>query len=191
MKLCLACFKECEDNLQSCPHCGYGSDSFARMPSALPIGTILQGRYMTGKAEMNKNGIVYAAFDNQTKKAINLIEYYPEDNVSGRRGNALIYIDAQAAEKALSKLENKKKNKGFAVNNTFYTFSDYNTAEKSARAKANRIFRNIAYISSFICLLLSAVYLLKYFVLDNNSYQKNALAMPKYAQRRSHHSCRH
>ncbi len=177
MKLCLACFKECEDNLQSCPHCGYGSDSFARMPSALPVGTLLQGRYMTGKAEMNKSNIIYAAFDNQTKKAIRLIEYYPENNVSGRKDNALIYKDTQAAEKALSKLENKKKNKGFAANNTFYTVRNAEPQKKSARAKANRIFRNIAYISSFICLLLSAVYLLKYFVLDNNSYQKNALAM--------------
>lgn len=177
MKLCLACFKKCEDNLQSCPHCGYGSDSFTMPTAALPVGTLLQGRYMTGKAETTENGIAYSSFDMQAKSPVKLVEYYPENNVSGRKGTYLNYKDAQAAEKAISKLESKKKSNGFAENNTFYTFSYSEPAKKSARSRANKVFRNIAYISSFICLALSAVYLLKYFVLDNNNYQKNAIAV--------------
>lgn len=181
MKLCLACFKECEDNVKSCPHCGYGSDSFTQPTAALPVGTLLQERYMTGKAKTTKKSIVYAAYDRQEKKPIEITEYYPNDNVSGRKGASLNYTDEQSAAKELTKLEQKNKSKGFSENNTFYTFSGAVAAakskKKSTKSKANRIFRNIAYISSFICLLLSVVYLLKYFVLDNNTYQKNALAV--------------
>ena len=74
MKLCLACFRKCEDSAISCPHCGYGTDSFAHSSQALPIGTILCGRIATGKAEIkDKNTIAYFAFDKQTQKPFRLV----------------------------------------------------------------------------------------------------------------------
>lgn len=190
MKLCLACFKKCEDNVQSCPHCGYGSVSFTQPTAALPVGTLLQGRYMTGKAETKSNGIVYSAYDKQTKTPLELVEYYPDGNVSARRGNVIVYKDSEAAAKDVAKLKSNPKSIGFAENNTFYIAADTPAAtvtkkesapkkesspkKKSARSKANTVFRYIAYTSSFICLIISAVYLLDYFVLDMRNYRKNA-----------------
>lgn len=178
MKLCLACFKKCEDNVQSCPHCGYGSVSFIHPTAALPVGTLLQGRYMTGKAETEGNRIIYSAYDKQTKTPLELVEYYPVGNVAARRGNVLVYKDGEAAAKDIAKLKSKEKNICFAENNTFYITADTPAAivpkKKSARSKANKFFRYIAYTSSFICLIISAVYLLDYFVFDMRNYRKNA-----------------
>lgn len=180
MKLCLACFKKCEDDVKSCPHCGYGSLSFAQPAEALPIGTILQGRYMTGKAEIRSDCITYAAFDNQKKEPLVLSEYYPRENVSDRADNALDYIDNEAAAKAVAKLKSNKKVSGFTENNTHYTVGRSAAAKrkkKSARSMANKIFRIIAYVSSFICLIISVFYLLDYFVIDLTSHRKNSDTM--------------
>ena len=118
MKLCLACFRKCEDSAISCPHCGYGSDSFVHSAKALPIGTVLCGRIMTGKAEItDKNTIIYFALDKQTQKTLRLEEYYPQELVSGRKGNALTYKNSDCAEKAKAKPESTDC---FAENNTYY-----------------------------------------------------------------------
>lgn len=46
-KICYGCFQEKGEG-SICPHCGF--DAQATQPYlALPLGTILNGRYMTGK----------------------------------------------------------------------------------------------------------------------------------------------
>ena len=176
MKLCLACFKKCEDSAISCPHCGYGTPYFVQPQAALPVGTLLNGRYMAGKAEITADGIVYAAYDRQTKSPLEIVEYFPQGNVTGRNGTSLNYANIKPAAKAVKKLEHKNKN-GFAENNTFYSVSAVAAAapqKKSARSKANRVFKYIAYVSSLICVVISTAYLLDYFVLDKNDFRKNA-----------------
>lgn len=179
MKLCLACFNKCEDHAVSCPHCGYGTAYFVQPASALPVGTLLCGRYMTGKAEITNNGIVYAAYDRQTKTPLEIVEFFPEGNVTARIGTALNYADTGSAAKAIKKLKKKSKN-GFAENGTFYSVSDTAAAssgKKSVRSKANKAFRCIAYVSSLICVVISTAYLLDYFILDKNDFRKNADAV--------------
>lgn len=173
MKLCLACFKKCEDDVKSCPHCGYGSAAFTQPTMALPIGTLLKGRYMTGKAETKTDAIVYAALDKQTKSTVKIEESFPADNVKGRKGNALIYKNSDAVA------ETKQGNGVFSENNTYYTVitplaAKKKKEKKSARSTANKIFRVIAYASSFICLIISTVFLLDYFVIDKISHRKNS-----------------
>lgn len=180
MKLCLACFRKCEDSVQSCPHCGYGSDSFAHSSKALPIGTVLCGRIITGKAEItDKNTITYFALDKQTQKPFKLEEYYPDNLVSGRKGQALVFKNEECAEKAKAELESTE---GFAENNTCYrlvktpapvTAPEEKEEKKTAKAKANRVFRNVAYISAIICLILSVSYLANYYIIEPWKHRKN------------------
>ncbi len=180
MKLCLACFRKCEDSVTSCPHCGYGTDSFVHSSQALPIGTLLCGRIATGKAEIkDKNTIAYFAFDKQTQKPFKLEEYYPQDLVSGRRNNKLIFKNEECAETATGETVNSDSD-SFAENNTYYRIIRPAQAvdapaqsKKTAREKSNKIFKNIAYISAIICLILSISYLTNYYIIEPWKHRQN------------------
>ena len=149
MKLCLACFKKCEDNALSCPHCGYGSDSFVHPTAALPVGTLLQDRIITGKAKISDGKIIYNAFDKLTKESFSLIAFPQKENV-----------------------KEKDSAEVFCENGIVYRISRPETAsavspkKKSKKSKANKIFKHIAYASSIICLLLSVSYLVHYYILE-------------------------
>lgn len=170
MKLCLACFKKCEDAAKSCPHCGYGSDAFTHSSQALPVGTMLAGRYMLGKAEFSdEKNLVYLAFDKKENKSCKITEYFPKSGVLHRNGNAPVFKDNESALSDISELK-KLKPEGFEENGTFYCVSETAAAptqkKKNIKRTANKIFRIIAYTSSVICLVLSVSYLLHYYVLD-------------------------
>ena len=182
MKLCLACFRKCEDSVQSCPHCGYGSDSFVHSAKALPIGTVLCGETMTGKAEItDENTITYFALDKQTQSSFKLEEYYPEDLVAGRKGNALLFKNSECAEKAKNRIASlENENEGFAENNTYYRVvknpepaNPPKENKKTFKSKANKIFRKIAYVSAIICLVLSVSYLVNYYITEPLKHRKS------------------
>ncbi len=105
MKLCLACYKKCEDSVTSCPHCGYGSESFTHNPSALPIGTVIGERFVTGKSvETDDSGIVYIALDKNSKKICRLTEYFPKDNVLSRKSNTVVFVDNPTADASIDEI---------------------------------------------------------------------------------------
>ena len=190
MKRCLACFRKCEDSVQSCPHCGYGSDSFIHSSQALPIGTLLCGKILTGKAEIaDKNTIRYFAFDNQTQKSLILEEYFPKELLSGRKGTKLVFRNDEAATAARSAIS-ECEDGTFVENNTYYRIvkplppvkAPEEKNKKSIKAKSNKIFRNVAYISAIICLVLSVSYLANYYIIEPWKHRKNTSELQQLLQ---------
>lgn len=60
-----------------CPICGYSPDEPANPAFLLP-GTVLDGRYITGKVlDNNGEGVTYLGFDSVTNAVVNIREYFP------------------------------------------------------------------------------------------------------------------
>lgn len=174
MKRCLACFRKCEDTVQSCPHCGYGSDSFVHPTQAMPVGTLIGGKYETGKAVFTDDKtITYLAFDKEAKAPVSISEYFPKNLVLRRSGNKLIYKNDAAGDQAAAYIGNSESDY-FKENNTYYRIirEEKNKSEavapppKKNKKKAVRIFRNTVYILSIICLILSVGYLVNYYLIE-------------------------
>ena len=171
MKLCLACFRKCEDSALSCPHCGYGSDCFIHPTAALPVGTVISGRYKTGKAEFSGDDkLIYYAFDTQADKPCRITEYFPQNSAS-RKGKKVIFADSVTSDSAIEQLTADNPD-GCRENGTFYTVSEISAEPKPAPAqitkkkKSGEIIRRIVYAASIICLILSLSYLLNFYVIE-------------------------
>lgn len=180
MKLCLACFRKCEDSAQSCNHCGYGSDSFVHSSQALPINSTIGKKYVTGKAEFSdENTISYLVFDTETKRVFRMLEYFPKELVSHRAGSKLVYKNAEASAAAASETEkaesgfysaNGTEKEFFKENGTYYRILEISAVtdippQKTSK-KTGSLLRNIVYAASIVCLVLSLGYLLNYYVVE-------------------------
>ncbi|MBO4693100.1 MAG: protein kinase [Clostridia bacterium] len=77
MKRCLSCFKEYNDELNKCPYCGAKEDISADEPIHLAPGTILNGRYLIGKALGSGGfGILYKAWDLKLEAVVAVKEFF-------------------------------------------------------------------------------------------------------------------
>lgn len=87
-KICYNCFRELNESDQVCPDCRYNpADDEGKFPMALPHGTILAGKYITGRVlGQGGFGITYIAQDYKTKKLVAMKEYLP-DTMASRGGN--------------------------------------------------------------------------------------------------------
>ena len=103
-QLCLGCM--CEINgEQKCPHCGFDKDSVQSAPF-LPLGTILQERYLVGKQIDNSvEGAYYIGYDNFMHSAIVIHEFLP----SGICGRAPGNVDLVIREGSEQTFETLKK----------------------------------------------------------------------------------
>lgn len=83
-KICYNCFREMDNADSACPACGYdpGEDQ-GKFPIALPHGTILAGKYITGRVlGQGGFGITYVAQDHKTKQLVAMKEYFPDTMAS-------------------------------------------------------------------------------------------------------------
>lgn len=80
-KVCYGCFNE-KENPGVCPHCGF--DENEEQPYlALPLGTILNGRYMLGKVlGVGGFGITYLGYDLTLEITVAVKEYMPSSLVT-------------------------------------------------------------------------------------------------------------
>ena len=81
MKICYNCFHELEDTARICPSCGMGAgiSNTAQYPHALPCGSVLAGKYVTGRVlGQGGFGITYVAQNHLTKELVAIKEYYPD-----------------------------------------------------------------------------------------------------------------
>ncbi len=79
-KICLGCMHVTEDPEGTCPLCGFQKKKYNQMRSyrGLPLMTILQGRYMTGKILGEGGfGITYLAWDLLLEIPVAVKEYFP------------------------------------------------------------------------------------------------------------------
>lgn len=75
-RICYGCFSE-KDPGTSCPHCGFNENE-EQPYLALPLGTILNGRYLVGKVlGIGGFGITYLGFDLTLEIKIAIKEYMP------------------------------------------------------------------------------------------------------------------
>lgn len=77
-RLCMNCFAQMDSAGGSvCPVCGWNNEK-AQVPEALPYETVIGTRYLVGRAKaMNGEGLTYTAFDQTTKKLVELQEFFP------------------------------------------------------------------------------------------------------------------
>ena len=74
-RICYGCFREKEPGV--CPYCGY-NDREEQPYLALPRGTILNGRYLTGKVlGIGGFGITYLGYDLTLDIKVAIKEYMP------------------------------------------------------------------------------------------------------------------
>ena len=84
---------EFENNLDTCPHCGYEMDSKPEVLYHLYPGTILQNRYMIGVViGAGGFGITYKAWDQQLDTVIAIKEYYPAGLVTRVPGEGMVSV---------------------------------------------------------------------------------------------------
>lgn len=75
-KYCFSCFRPNEG--ETCRHCGFSAAAEGRPSLALPIGSILNGRYLIGKVlGLGGFGITYLAFDLVLEQKVAIKEYMP------------------------------------------------------------------------------------------------------------------
>ncbi len=76
-RLCMNCMEETPEE-GACPHCGF-HPSEPQMRQALPYRTVLQGRYLVGRARScNGEGIAYVGYDTVQREKISLREFFPQ-----------------------------------------------------------------------------------------------------------------
>lgn len=78
--LCYNCFKEIPDHSECCPFCDFDREKNRNdYPQALPFGSILNGRYITGRVlGQGGFGITYVAKDHKTKSLVAIKEFFPD-----------------------------------------------------------------------------------------------------------------
>lgn len=75
--LCYGCFGE-HSGVGPCPRCGYDAATAKHPAIALPIGTILNGRYLTGRVlGVGGFGVTYLAMDMTLETPVAVKEYLP------------------------------------------------------------------------------------------------------------------
>jgi serine/threonine protein kinase/Tfp pilus assembly protein PilF len=77
--LCVGCMQD-RGGAEKCPHCGWREGSAAESPLQLPPRTILDGRYLVGRAlGQGGFGITYLAWDLNLDRKLAIKEYFPRD----------------------------------------------------------------------------------------------------------------
>ncbi|MCH5266091.1 MAG: serine/threonine protein kinase [Lachnospiraceae bacterium] len=103
-KICYNCFHELKEEENVCPHCGYEPEQDKdKYPLALPHGSVLNGKYITGRVlGQGGFGVTYVACDWNTKERVAIKEYLPDTMAtrieattvsaySGERGESFQY----------------------------------------------------------------------------------------------------
>lgn len=93
MIICMGCMHELEASVRICPYCGYDSSMKPEKPYFLEPGTILENRYIVGKAIGNGGfGITYIGYDIVLKRRCAIKEYFPKDFSDRPRGTLRVRV---------------------------------------------------------------------------------------------------
>ena len=78
--ICYNCFSDSLNDAGICEKCGFdGAKNRETYPLALPLGSILYGRYIVGRVlGQGGFGITYLAQDYQTKGLVAIKEFFPD-----------------------------------------------------------------------------------------------------------------
>ena len=98
--LCYTCFRPIGGNMAVCPYCGAPTAQDRQTyPLALPHGTVLAGRYITGRVlGQGGFGITYIAQDHVTGERVAVKEYFPEMFATRGADNSVLPLSGQRSE---------------------------------------------------------------------------------------------
>ena len=83
---CFGCMEEIQG--YPCSHCGFDPRSVKGIEYALPMGTILAGKYLVGRVlGQGGFGITYVGWDIALERKVAIKEYYPSGQVSRNPGS--------------------------------------------------------------------------------------------------------
>ncbi len=95
MGTCCNCFRETQTAV--CPHCGFDmTEDAGKYPQSLPYGTILAGKYITGRV-LGQGGFAftYKAYEPNRGRVVAVKEFFPDTMVHRDGGRAAVpYSDA-------------------------------------------------------------------------------------------------
>lgn len=142
--ICPNCFKEIQE--ETCPYCKFQRKDDKRELYHLPVGTVLQDRFIIGKVlGFGGFGITYKAWDQNLGFAVAVKEYYPSGLVTRTPGstNVIVFSNNEEKEKAYrngkSRFQDEARNMAmfkdhpyivnvynyFQENNTSYIVMEY------------------------------------------------------------------
>ena len=96
-KLCGNCFNPIKN--EPCPYCGYKKSTYKPEPGALPVESVLMGRYSVGEV-LGKGGfgVTYKAYDTRNDRIVAVKEYYPNGLVHRDTGTTQISVSSSQYE---------------------------------------------------------------------------------------------
>lgn len=96
-KLCGNCFNPIKN--EPCPYCGYKKSAYRPEPGALPVESVLMGRYSVGEV-LGKGGfgVTYKAYDIRNDRIVAVKEYYPNGLVHRDTGTTQISVSSSRYE---------------------------------------------------------------------------------------------
>lgn len=96
-QICYGCFTEKEPGVR-CPHCGF--NEYEEQPYlALPLGTIVNGRYLVGKVLGSGGfGITYLGFDLTLEIKVAIKEYMPSGLATRHSDHYLVQLTSKSYE---------------------------------------------------------------------------------------------
>lgn len=110
-KRCNSCFEVYDDNIRSCPFCGYSETDAVRNSYVLQPGTQLKNeRFIVGgQIGQGAVGIVYKAWDKRLHRVIAIKEFFPETLAARAEGMMAVVVysskDVNEYERRLSKFK--------------------------------------------------------------------------------------
>ncbi len=99
-RICYNCFQEVNESTRFCTNCGCSTvEDREKFPHALPWGTVLAGRYITGRVlGQGGFGITYVAQDHRTKSLVAIKEFFPDTMATRGAGNSAVPYSGQRGE---------------------------------------------------------------------------------------------
>ena len=99
MKRCYSCFKEYDDILNVCPHCGQPAITKPIEPVHLVPGTVLADRYILGLAVGSGGfGVVYKAWDSKLEIIVAVKEFFVSRLVTRAEGLPDLIVSKKSQE---------------------------------------------------------------------------------------------
>ena len=76
MKLCMGCMNQIDDNVMTCPHCGFNESTYKQESYYLNPGTIVGGKYIIGKVlKYGGHTVSYLGMDAEVNRKVIIKEY--------------------------------------------------------------------------------------------------------------------
>lgn len=96
---CINCMKNISEN--PCPYCGFDNTGYQQLNYALPVNSILDGRYLIGRMlGQGGFGLTYVGWDLTLEQKVAIKEYYPSGQVTRHpnMGTTLLWNTGVQAE---------------------------------------------------------------------------------------------